>query len=77
MQSTIREIVHASGLPLSIVIVGVGSADFTKMDILDADDNPLRSGGRTMQRDIVQFGNQTFILMLYNLFLSCFVVSAF
>jgi len=55
MTSTIREIVHASDLPLSIVIVGVGSADFSNMDILDADDEPLRADGRVMSRDIVQF----------------------
>ena len=31
MQRTIERIVGASSLPLSIVIVGVGDADFTKM----------------------------------------------
>lgn len=31
MQNTIDRIVKASSLPLSIVIVGVGNADFTKM----------------------------------------------
>ncbi|CAG8805659.1 8090_t:CDS:2, partial [Dentiscutata erythropus] len=41
MESTIRAIINASSLPLSIVIVGVGNADFTKMHILDADDVPL------------------------------------
>ncbi|CAG8617894.1 10389_t:CDS:2, partial [Diversispora eburnea] len=41
MQSTIRAIIKASSLPLSIVIVGVGDADFTNMHILDADDVPL------------------------------------
>jgi hypothetical protein len=30
-------------LPLSIIIVGVGDAEFSKMDILDADDEPLFS----------------------------------
>jgi hypothetical protein len=37
----IRAIVSARKLPLSIVIVGVGGADFTSMNILDADDDPL------------------------------------
>lgn len=55
MSSTIRQIVHASDLPLSIVIVGVGSADFSNMETLDADDVPLRADGRLMSRDIVQF----------------------
>ena len=31
MQNTIDRIVAASSLPLSIVIVGVGGANFTKM----------------------------------------------
>ena len=34
MQQTISSIVNASDLPLSIVIVGVGNADFDKMDVL-------------------------------------------
>lgn len=37
------------------MIVGVGNADFTKMKILDADDNPLIADGRRCERDIVQF----------------------
>jgi len=55
MDSTISEVVKASCLPLSIIIVGVGEADFTNMNILDADDKPLRANGKTMERDIVQF----------------------
>jgi hypothetical protein len=41
MEPTIRAIISASKLPLSIVIVGVGNSDFTNMKILDADDKPL------------------------------------
>jgi hypothetical protein len=57
MQRTISAIVNASDLPLSIVIVGVGNADFDAMDVLDADDEPLRcqQTRRVMKRDIVQF----------------------
>ena len=55
MDNTIHEIVESSDLPLSIIIVGVGGADFSKMDILDADDNPLMSRGRKQTRDNVQF----------------------
>jgi vacuolar-type H+-ATPase subunit F/Vma7 len=55
LDSTIAEIVMASDLPLSIVIVGVGDTDFSSMDILDADDRPLVHNGRKMSRDIVQF----------------------
>jgi len=56
MQPTIDAIVAATELPLSIIIVGVGSADFSAMDKLDADEVPLRSSrGVVMKRDIVQF----------------------
>ena len=43
MQKTIDQIVRGSNLPMSIIIVGVGSDDFESMDILDADENPLYS----------------------------------
>eukprot|EP00818_Percolomonas_sp_WS_P007429 CAMPEP_0117437242 /NCGR_PEP_ID=MMETSP0759-20121206/1423_1 /TAXON_ID=63605 /ORGANISM="Percolomonas cosmopolitus, Strain WS" /LENGTH=639 /DNA_ID=CAMNT_0005228869 /DNA_START=173 /DNA_END=2092 /DNA_ORIENTATION=+ len=57
MDKTVEEICRASTLPLSIIIVGVGNADFSKMDFLDSDDGKLRSNstGRVAQRDIVQF----------------------
>ena len=37
MSETIDAIVRASYFPLSIIIVGVGSADFNDMDTLDCD----------------------------------------
>lgn len=43
MEKTIDEIVRGADLPLSIVIVGVGEADFDSMDVLDGDDEPLYS----------------------------------
>lgn len=57
LQKTIDEIVYGSELPLSIIIVGVGSADFTAMDELDADETPLYSNvyKKQMAADIVQF----------------------
>ena len=56
MQNTVDRIVRASDMPLSIVIVGVGGVDFTNMEILDADEEPLISRhGVKMKRDIVQF----------------------
>ena len=56
MNQTIDAVVNASTLPLSIIIVGVGNADFTNMNILDADETPLVSStGVRMSRDIVQF----------------------
>ncbi|KAI9144386.1 Copine-domain-containing protein [Paraphysoderma sedebokerense] len=49
-------IVAASELPLSIVIVGVGSADFSCMDDLDSDRQALKDRfGKKAARDIVQF----------------------
>jgi len=55
MDKTIDEIVRGSSLPLSIVIVGVGEADFESMDVLDADETPLYSKKyrKYMSRDIV------------------------
>ena len=57
MQKSIDEIVRGSELPLSIIIVGVGSADFSAMDVLDADETPLYSKRykKNMSADIVQF----------------------
>uniref|UniRef100_A0A8D0AIJ8 Copine I n=1 Tax=Sander lucioperca TaxID=283035 RepID=A0A8D0AIJ8_SANLU len=49
-------IVRASRLPMSIIIVGVGPADFKAMELLDGDDGKLRSTvGEAVVRDIVQF----------------------
>ena len=44
-------------MPLSIVIVGVGDADFETMDVLDADEEPLYSKKykKHQARDNVQF----------------------
>ncbi|MCI4374414.1 hypothetical protein PGIGA_G00005920 [Pangasianodon gigas] len=56
MDHTRAAIVAASHLPMSIIIVGVGGADFTDMEILDGDDGRLRSpSGEPAVRDIVQF----------------------
>jgi len=57
MDATVHEIVEASTLPLSIIIVGVGQANFQNMEVLDADDVPLvsKTNGKKMARDIVQF----------------------
>ncbi|XP_062842094.1 copine-4 [Trichomycterus rosablanca] len=56
MADTRDAIVQASHLPMSIIIVGVGNADFTDMQILDGDDGILRSPkGEPVLRDIVQF----------------------
>ncbi|XP_039283440.1 copine-8 [Nilaparvata lugens] len=55
MPQTTQAIVNASVLPLSVIIVGVGNADFTAMETLDADTVALTAGGVRAARDIVQF----------------------
>ncbi|XP_067434043.1 copine-3-like isoform X1 [Thunnus thynnus] len=56
MDRTRTAIVDASHLPMSIIIVGVGGADFSAMEFLDSDDKLLRSpSGHVASRDIVQF----------------------
>ena len=56
MDDTIDELVEASFLPISVIIIGIGNGDFGNMDILDADDNPLYDrNNRKADRDLVQF----------------------
>ncbi|KAG7153993.1 Copine-8-like 2, partial [Homarus americanus] len=55
MPQTKEAIVNASSLPLSIIIVGVGEADFANMEELDGDVVRLSSNGRYAVQDIVQF----------------------
>ena len=56
MAETKDSLVAASFLPISVIIIGIGNGDFTKMDILDADVSPLYdSTGRKADRDLVQF----------------------
>jgi len=55
MQQTIKAVIAAAEKPMSIIIVGVGGADFDKMDQLDSDDGKLSAGGQVAKRDIVQF----------------------
>ena len=56
MAATKDSLVAASFLPISVIIIGIGNGDFSKMDVLDADENPLYdSSGRKADRDLVQF----------------------
>uniref|UniRef100_A0A4X1UE88 Copine 3 n=2 Tax=Sus scrofa TaxID=9823 RepID=A0A4X1UE88_PIG len=56
LDETRQAIVNAAKLPMSIIIVGVGGADFSAMEFLDADGGSLRSpSGEVAIRDIVQF----------------------
>ncbi|KAJ7414852.1 Copine-1 [Pitangus sulphuratus] len=56
LDQTRQAIVDASKLPMSIIIVGVGAADFKAMEFLDGDNGVLKSvTGEPAARDIVQF----------------------
>ena len=55
MDQTVDKIIQAANLPLSIIIVGVGTADFSNMGTLDGDNGLYGSNGAKAQRDIVQF----------------------
>jgi hypothetical protein len=56
MQQTKDVIYDASYLPISLIIIGLGEADFTLMEELDGDTVPLKnSKGKAVDRDIVQF----------------------
>ena len=57
MQKTIDQVVRGSELPVAIIIVGVGDADFSSMETLDGDDEALYSTAfrKYMSADIVQF----------------------
>ena len=56
IDDTIEQLVEASFLPLSVIIVGIGNGDFSNMVLLDADENPLiNSKGVKAVRDLVQF----------------------
>ncbi|KAJ3343931.1 Copine-5 [Gonapodya sp. JEL0774] len=55
LEDTVAAVIDSSSLPLSIIIVGVGNADFSSMESLDADKGALRSGSRIAERDCVQF----------------------
>ena len=56
MKETTDLIVDMSKYPISIIIIGVGNADFERMRVLDSDEKILRnSSGQAAMRDIVQF----------------------
>ena len=55
MEQTVDLLVENSNLPLSIIIVGVGNAEFDNMVRLDGDNGLFNSKGKRAPRDIVQF----------------------
>ena len=57
IDDTIEEVVRSSFLPVSIIIIGIGDADFSNMRFLDSDEQPLfsRKSKSFCKRDNVQF----------------------
>ena len=55
MEETVNLLVGNCDLPLSLIIVGVGNAEFTNMERLDGDSGLFASNGKKAQRDSVQF----------------------
>ena len=53
MKETLDTIYYAASLPISIIIVGVGSGDFSSMHILDGDEGLYNSKGEKSKRDLV------------------------
>jgi len=55
MEESIEVIHKLANLPISIIIVGVGYASFSKMETLDGDDGLYNKKGQKCPRDLVQF----------------------
>jgi len=55
MEETINCLINSAYLPLSVIIVGIGNADFKEMEILDGDNGLENSLGVKAKRDLVQF----------------------
>jgi len=55
MDETIKLLIEATSLPLSVIIIGVGNEDFSDMEALDGDRGRLTYGSQVAKRDIVQF----------------------
>jgi len=55
IDQTLRTLVDLASMPVSIVIVGVGNADFSAMNVLDGDEQRISDGVRYAERDCVQF----------------------
>ena len=56
IQETKNALVEASFLPCSVIIIGIGNANFNSMEMLDADKVPLYDiDKRKADRDLVQF----------------------
>ena len=59
MESTMVSLVDSYELPLSVIIIGVGDADFKDMEVLDGDQGLIDVRGKKAMRDLVQFVDET------------------
>ena len=56
IDNTINALFESSYLSISVIIIGIGNADFSNMNVIDADDDPLYdNNGRKADKDLVQF----------------------
>ena len=56
MDDTINSLVESSYLPISLIIIWIGNADFSNIDILDDDDDSLYDNNeRKASRDLGQY----------------------
>eukprot|EP01017_Pseudomicrothorax_dubius_P003238 TRINITY_DN10411_c0_g1_i4.p1 TRINITY_DN10411_c0_g1~~TRINITY_DN10411_c0_g1_i4.p1 ORF type:complete len:458 (+),score=55.91 TRINITY_DN10411_c0_g1_i4:519-1892(+) len=55
LPETIGLMQEAANLPISIIIVGIGNADFGQMNILDGDQGLFTQKGGKVERDLCQF----------------------
>ena len=56
LRDTVDKVVECTSHPISIIIVGIGDADFTAMETLDSDEFVLvNSQNQKARRDICQF----------------------
>lgn len=65
MGQTKTAIIEASDQPLSIIIIGVGDEDFSKMNELDSDEVMLSHRNVYAHRDIVQVSHRDVVQVLY------------
>lgn len=54
-EATMAELIKLSALPLSIVVIGIGTENFDKMKSLDSSNGLLRHGAEYALREFVQF----------------------
>ena len=50
LEDTIEALVEGSFYPLSVIIIGIGDYDFSKMEQLDGDEIPIKSKKTGMKR---------------------------